>query len=233
MIKKLQQVLALRGQSLRASNVLVRRSQRLGAIRTGSEQSRPYGKERRQGRSEKSKGLYNDVAPRPLSHQKDRISERADDKESSPGLTMIAKIKRFLASLAAEWNKAHSQEEHSQDRRAPAAQTRTGSNPKWVASEPRPGVTFEILALRHERLTKAWKASKQYRDLVTFFTETILPNDNIKIDICVCLALGTLSGKGWTTTYRAYDHSMSQLVAFQSLVEILGWYQPPFLLNGS
>ena len=101
------------------------------------------------------------------------------------------------------------------------ARSKDEAAPSWVISEPRKGVTLESLSREHEKITKAWKASPEYRGLARFFEDQVLSNDSIDIASCICLCLGTLSGEGWTSKYRAYDHSMSQLIVFESVVDLL------------
>ncbi len=57
----------------------------------------------------------------------------------------------------------------------------------WEASPPQEGVSLETLPKKHESYTETWKASAEYRDLVSFFKETVLRNNSVKITTCMSL----------------------------------------------
>lgn len=97
----------------------------------------------------------------------------------------------------------------------------------WEASPPQEGVSLETLSKKHESYTETWKASAEYGDLVSFFKETVLRNNSVKITTCMNLCLGSLSGPSWTTEHNGVDHAMSQLVAFESMVELLREFMQP------
>lgn len=95
--------------------------------------------------------------------------------------------------------------------------------------EPIPGITINTLLAKHEKFAKAWKASETYRELHEFFTNVLLNIDTFRIKLCLCLCLGSLTADwprmegcdrveeqgGSCTT------SLSQLVAFESWIELL------------
>ena len=94
-------------------------------------------------------------------------------------------------------------------------------NPSPKAKPARQGVDLETLSKKHKLFTEMWKDSPAYRDLAALFEDDILDNDRIKITACMCLCLGTLSGPSWLPNGKSYNSSMSQLVAFESMVELL------------
>lgn len=95
------------------------------------------------------------------------------------------------------------------------------NNPNPTAQSVQEGVNLESLSKKHKSYTYKWEASAEYRDLASFFKETVLRNDGMVITACMCLCLGTLSGPSWTTIHNSADFAMSQLVAFESMVELL------------
>ena len=92
--------------------------------------------------------------------------------------------------------------------------------PDWTPHLPREGMSLELLSRNHKTWTEKWKKSAEYRDIVTFF-ESVFDNDSIDITVCMCLCLGTLSGRSWTTAFDSCDAAMSQPVALESMVELL------------
>ena len=57
-------------------------------------------------------------------------------------------------------------------------------------------------------LTKIWRDSTEYQELVTILS-SISHNEGIDITTCICLCLGTLSGKSWTVEYDSCEAAMS------------------------
>lgn len=92
--------------------------------------------------------------------------------------------------------------------------------PVWTPHPPREGMSLKTLSKKHKKCTNMWKKSAAFQDLLSFF-EVMLDNDSIDITACMCLCLGTLSGQSWTSASDSCDAAMSQLVAFESMVELL------------
>ena len=95
--------------------------------------------------------------------------------------------------------------------------------PVWTPHPPREGMSLETLSKKHQKCTIMWKKSAAFQDLLSFF-EVMLDDDSIDITACMCLCLGTLSGQSWTSVFDSCDAAMSQLVAFESMVELLREY---------
>ena len=97
--------------------------------------------------------------------------------------------------------------------------------------KPAPGTSIDTLLAEHERYTKAWKASDAYRELYEFFTDVLLNINTFQITSCMCLCLGSMTAQ-WPNVEWLYrggrDHpcvrSLSQLVAFESWIELLSEY---------
>ena len=97
--------------------------------------------------------------------------------------------------------------------------------PDWTARPPRWGESLDKLRNKHKNLTKRWRVSAEHRELVVFL-KSILDDGSVHITTCLCLCLGTLSGPSWTSRYDSSSAAMSQLVAFESMVEILRRFAP-------
>ena len=93
--------------------------------------------------------------------------------------------------------------------------------PDWTPHPPRKGMDLEMLSKRYEMWTRIWRFSAAYRDIATF-----LRSNEIDVTACMCLCLGTLSGRSWTTRFNSCDVAMSQLVAFESMVGLLRKFTP-------
>lgn len=95
--------------------------------------------------------------------------------------------------------------------------------------EPISGTTMNTLLAKHEKFTKVWKASETYRELHEFLTEVLCNIDKFQIKSCMCLCLGSLTADwprvgGWDREEEwgdSYTTSLSQLVAFESWIELL------------
>lgn len=92
--------------------------------------------------------------------------------------------------------------------------------PDWTPHPPREGMSIETLTKNHKRWTRKWRQSAEYKDIVACF-EVVFENDSVDITTCVRLCLETLSGRIWTTAFDTCDAAMSQLVIFESMVELL------------
>ena len=95
-----------------------------------------------------------------------------------------------------------------------------------IVREPLPRTVidkFDHLLAKHDKFTKAWKASEAYRELYDFFTDVLLNIDTFQIKSCMCLCLGSITAEwphveGWVDPGT---NSLSQLVAFESWIELL------------
>lgn len=94
--------------------------------------------------------------------------------------------------------------------------------------EPAPGTSIDTLLAKHERFTEAWKASEAYRELHEFFTDVLLKINTFQIKSCMCLCLGSITaGRPCLEDFDVpCTNSLSQLVAFESWVELLSEYHP-------
>ena len=70
----------------------------------------------------------------------------------------------------------------------------------------------------HEKFTKRWRSSIEYQKLRTFFNEVVLNLDAMQITSCMCLCLGSMTQPMGCS---CCNWSLSQLVAFESWIEIL------------
>lgn len=68
---------------------------------------------------------------------------------------------------------------------------------------------------------KTWKESAAYQELSTFFNQTLLKQETLRINSCMCLCLGSFSADTKYPGRKSYKDSLSELVAFESWVELL------------
>lgn len=54
-----------------------------------------------------------------------------------------------------------------------------------------------------------------------FFNQILLKQETLRINSCMCLCLGSFSADTTYPGYKLYKDSLSQLVAFESWVELL------------
>ena len=76
----------------------------------------------------------------------------------------------------------------------------------------------------HHNLMEAWKSSAAYDACCTLFQDVILKQEGLKITSCMCIALGSISQKFGGGIERD-RRSMSQLVVFETWLELLGAYR--------
>ena len=70
-----------------------------------------------------------------------------------------------------------------------------------------------ILSTKHELLMEAWKESTAHRTLSIFFTQTLLKQETLKTNSCLCLYRGSFSADA---IYNAHRDSVFQRIAFES-----------------
>ena len=80
---------------------------------------------------------------------------------------------------------------------------------------------MDTLTTQYEQVTRELEALQEYLDLSTIFQETILEQSSLKVTNCICLALGTISGRSQAAEPEDLQRSMSQLVFFERIVELL------------
>ena len=81
-------------------------------------------------------------------------------------------------------------------------------------------MTLEELQRLHSQVNDAWRASHCYRELMTAITEKVLTRD-MAIDKAICTGLGNVSVSG---PFLSRAKSMYQLVAFESVIELLSTF---------
>ena len=98
-----------------------------------------------------------------------------------------------------------------------------GSQPTTPKNPPSLAMVQDI----HQNFTKAWKASIEYQKIRHFFSEVLLNMENLQVTSCMCLCLGSLTWNlGKPCNCQDCIGPMSQLVAFESLVELLSDSDP-------
>ena len=103
------------------------------------------------------------------------------------------------------------------------------SDPDHCHSYPEPiaeGVSLESLIAKHRKYTDRWTGSSGYFACRELLTNTVLKQTNIQITQCMSLCLSSLSAErdpdlGGTK----YSRPISQLVAFESWVDLLSMCQ--------
>lgn len=98
-----------------------------------------------------------------------------------------------------------------------------GLAPSDIVRVPVPGMSIDTLLAKHEKFTKAWKASDAHRELHDFFNNVLLNINTFQIKSCMCLCLGSITAawahvEGWV---NPGVNSLSQLVALESWIELL------------
>lgn len=92
---------------------------------------------------------------------------------------------------------------------------------KWPPLEARAQVTLDTLTAHLNAFTATFKASAVYEGVCNLFSSHVLQNRNITITSCMCLALGSPSAEEPSTHGKSYNNAMSQLVVFESLIDLL------------
>lgn len=80
---------------------------------------------------------------------------------------------------------------------------------------------METLRARHWKLTQEHKASDLYLDITGMFRDFILKQPSLEVTNCICLGLGSLSGKDMYDSDDQSGQSLSQLVAFEGMIDLL------------
>ena len=92
----------------------------------------------------------------------------------------------------------------------------------WHAPIPQDASLSTLQGL-HQNLIKAWKSSAAYDACCASFQDVILKQQGLKITSGMCIALGSISQKFGGKIDRD-RRSMSQLVVFETWLELLGAY---------
>lgn len=83
-------------------------------------------------------------------------------------------------------------------------------------------MTFNVITVKHQEFTRAWKKSSTYKACYRVIEETIFRQERLKITACMCLGLGSFTGVHHKKDGPAWrDRSLSQLVAFECWVDQL------------
>ena len=80
---------------------------------------------------------------------------------------------------------------------------------------------LEALHRLHGQVDEIWRVSQCCRELMAAITEKVLPSDIIVIDKAICTGLGSVSNSG---PFVSRAKSMWQLVAFESVIELLSTF---------
>lgn len=88
--------------------------------------------------------------------------------------------------------------------------------PSYKRPEPA-GVTLEDVIARYAERTKRWRESAEYASVDRFLRETILEEEGMVVDQCVCVALSSFTN----TTPPLQNRSMDQLAFLETVLEIL------------
>ena len=94
-------------------------------------------------------------------------------------------------------------------------------DPKLKAEPVLEGMTFKVISEKHQRFSKEWRKRPEYHQWVAVMEQTILKQQQIKISVCMCLGLGTLTGTTRISDIDFRERSLAQLVVFESLVDLL------------
>lgn len=91
----------------------------------------------------------------------------------------------------------------------------------WEAPIPNDANLGTLEALHREQMG-LWKNSAAHKTCTTLLQDVILKQENLKIKTAMCLGLGSISEKREYPFDDVTGRSMSQLVVFESWLEILG-----------
>ena len=85
-------------------------------------------------------------------------------------------------------------------------------------------MTIEVIEKKHKDYLDAWKDSPTYKKYSEIIGSKALKQGNLKVTQCMCLGTGSFttgeSGKA-QLLWRVRDMAMSQLVVFESFMELL------------
>ena len=78
------------------------------------------------------------------------------------------------------------------------------------------------IAAKHTEYGRRWRESEAYKQSAGFIQSTLLPLENLYIDCCICLGLGSFT-MDEPLLHHGPDprRALSQLVAFESWIELL------------
>ena len=80
---------------------------------------------------------------------------------------------------------------------------------------------METLRARHWEFTQEHEASDLYLDIMDIFRDFILKQSSLEVRNCICVGLGSLSGKTVVKGFDQSGESLSQLVAFETMIGFL------------
>ena len=80
---------------------------------------------------------------------------------------------------------------------------------------------METLRARHWKFTQEHEASDLYLDIMDIFRDFILKQSSLEVRNCICVGLGSLSGRDVFEEFDQSGQSLSQLVAFESMIGLL------------
>ena len=83
------------------------------------------------------------------------------------------------------------------------------------------GMTMETLRARHWKFTQEHRASDLYLDIMDIYRDFILKQSSLKVRNCICVGLGSLSGRNVFEGFDQSGQSLSQLVALESMLGFL------------
>ena len=101
--------------------------------------------------------------------------------------------------------------------RAQKHQRHVGSNESLKPSEPPEGFTVDKMKAKFHTCCQHWMESESFKNFKLILEEGILTSEKVDITRCVCLGLGSLSGR---------EASMYELVFLYTTLEILGLAGP-------
>ena len=84
------------------------------------------------------------------------------------------------------------------------------------------GMTFELITVMHERLTATWKASPLHQLCFNAIEETILRQEKLTVNDCVCSAISSLT----ESKDELLESPLGLLVVFEWLVAQLSKHCP-------
>lgn len=97
-------------------------------------------------------------------------------------------------------------------------ETGYGSFQTPMISDVPPGLMVDDVFTKYEEQATEWKGSSLYAEMVDFVQHTIMQVEDLELDSCTCIGIGTFAGEH---PYCPGGRSFGQLAAIESLVEIL------------
>ena len=95
---------------------------------------------------------------------------------------------------------------------------------------PLPDATLESVVQIYEERLAQWTASSAVVDTISFFRDTVLQVQGLKLTSCICVGIGTFASD--RSRFRG-DNSLDQLAAFETLLGIIRKSSKPKNINAT